>query len=95
MKHLLLALLISLSIPAQAGILGKSPEQAAEQAARENTPALTIWIEATLGFRNGGAARELTQAHKAFAAHGYKVVSVDPYIENGDLQGFFVTYQKP
>ena len=24
-----------------------------------------------------------------------KVVSVEPYIENGDLQGFFVTYQKP
>ena len=40
-------------------------------------------------------ANDLTRAHKAFAARGYKVVSVAPYIENGDLQGFFVTYQKP
>jgi len=37
----------------------------------------------------------LSKAHNAFASHGYKVQSVQPYIENGDLQGFFVTYQKP
>ena len=42
-----------------------------------------------------GAANSLSRAHQAFAAHGYKVQSVEPYIENGDLQGFFVTYQKP
>jgi hypothetical protein len=52
-------------------------------------------VDATWGFRHQGAANDLTRAHKAFAAQGYKVVSVAPYIENGDLQGFFVTYQKP
>ena len=56
---------------------------------------MTIWVDATWGFRNQGAANDLTRAHAAFAARGYKVVSVQPYIENGDLQGFFVTYQKP
>lgn len=100
MKHssthfLTLALLFACAWPAHAGLFDKSPEKAAEQATRDNAPAATIWVDASWGFRNQGAANDLTRAHKAFAARGYKVVSVAPYIENGDLQGFFVTYQKP
>lgn len=87
--------LLACGLPAQAALFGKSPERAAEQAANENAPAATVWIDASWGFRNQGAANDLTAAHKAFAARGYKVVEVEPYIENGDLQGFFVTYQKP
>ena len=91
----LLAALLSSALPAQAALFGKSAERAAEQAASENASAATIWVEASWGFRNQGAANDLTAAHKAFAARGYKVVSVEPYIENGDLEGFFVTYQRP
>lgn len=91
----LAATLLACAMPAQAALFGKSPERAAEQAAADNAPAATIWVEATWGFRNQGAANDLTDAHKAFAARGYKVVSVEPYIENGDLEGFFVTYQRP
>ena len=94
-RLLLPALLAIAALPAQAALFGKSPERAAEQAAAENAPAATIWVDASWGFRNQGAANDLTRAHKAFAARGYKVVSVEPYIETGDLQGFFVTYQKP
>ena len=100
MKALLPALALSLAlsvaiVPAQASVFGKSPEQAAAQAASENAQAVTIWVGATWGFRNQGAANDLTRAHKAFAAQGYRVLSVEPYIEDGDLKGFFVTYQKP
>ena len=80
---------------AQAGVFAKKPETVAEEAQAANLPAVTLWIEATWGMRNQGAANSLTKAHTAFAKYGYKVVSVQPYIENGDLQGFFVTYQKP
>jgi hypothetical protein len=80
---------------ANAGMLEKKPELAAEEAAKEQLPAVTIWISASWGFRNQGAANNLTKSHTAFAQRGYKVLSVQPYIENGDLQGFFVTYQKP
>jgi hypothetical protein len=81
--------------PANAALFGKKPDTSAEEAAAANLPAVTIWVDASWGFRNQGAANNLTKAHSAFAARGYKVVSVEPYIENGDLQGFFVTYQKP
>ena len=95
MRRLLLAVLLACALPAQAGLFQKKPETAAQDAARANLPAVTIWVDASWGFRNQGAANDLTRAHSAFAAQGYKVVSVQPYIENGDLEGFFVTYQRP
>lgn len=100
MRHLLLAsllaaTLLAATLPAHAALFAKKPETSAEEAARANLAAATIWVDASWGFRNQGAANSLSRAHQAFAARGYKVVSVEPYIENGDLQGFFVTYQKP
>ena len=99
MKPLLLAALLATAwataLPAHAGLFNKSPDKSAEEAARGNMPAVTIWVDATWGFRHQGAANALSDSHRAFAAKGYKVVSVAPYIENDDLQGFFVTYQKP
>jgi len=91
------ALLLSaaVALPAQAGLFEKKPEDSAAEAQRAGMLAVTIWVDATWGFRNQGAANALSRAHQAFASHGYKVQSVAPYIENGDLQGFFVTYQKP
>ena len=95
MRKLLLIAMFMLALPAQAALFGKSPEKSAAEAAAASMSAVTIWIDASWGFRNQGAANNLSKAHQAFAARGYKVVSVEPYIENGDLQGFFVTYQKP
>ena len=92
---LALALACTIALPARAGLFAKDPADAAAEAARQRLPAATIWVDASWGFRNQGAANSLSRAHQAFATRGYKVVSVEPYIENGDLQGFFVTYQKP
>jgi len=93
-RTLLFALLLALAVPAHAGLFGKSPPQAAAEAQREQLPAVTIWVDATWGFRKSGAANDLSAAHKAFYAAGYHVVGVQPHIENGDLQGFFITYEK-
>ena len=92
---LIAALTIAATLPAHAGLLTKKPETAAQEAAQANMQSVTIWVDASWGFRNQGAANSLNRAHQAFASHGYRVLSVEPYIENGDLQGFFVTYQKP
>ncbi len=92
---LLAAASIAATVPAHAALFEKKPEVSADEAARANLSAVTIWLDASWGFRNQGAANSLSKAHQAFATRGYKVLSVEPYIENGDLQGFFVTYQKP
>lgn len=87
--------MLAVPLPAAAALFGKSPEKSAAEAAAQQLPAVTVWIDASWGLRKQGAANDLSRAHQAFAARGYKVLSVQPYIENGDLQGFFVTYQKP
>ena len=97
MKRLFATLLLAaaVALPAQAGLFDKKPEDVAAEAQKSGLLATTIWVDATWGFRNQGAANALSRAHQAFATRGYRVQSVEPYIENGDLQGFFVTYQKP
>jgi hypothetical protein len=97
MKRLFATLLLAVAValPAQAGLFDKDPEAAAAEAGKAGLLAATIWVDASWGFRNQGAANALSRAHQAFATRGYRVQSVEPYIENGDLQGFFVTYQKP
>lgn len=87
---LLGAALALLSLPA----LARNYEAQAQKAAKVTLPAITIFVDADWGGREDGAARELTRAHVAFAAQGYDVISVAPYTENGDLEGFFVTYRR-
>jgi len=95
LASLLLPALLATPHDASASLFGKSPEKSAEEAANANMAAVTVWVDASWGFRKQGAANDLSRAHQAFTARGYRVVSVQPYIENGDLQGFFVTYEKP
>jgi hypothetical protein len=91
MKKLLLALALATAAPAA---LAVNLEATAAQAEATQAPAITVWIDSNWGFRKQGAAADLNKAHKVFGAHGYDVLSVEPYIENGDLQGFFVTYKR-
>lgn len=98
MRNLLLASLLvatcCMALPAHASLFGKKPEAAADEAVAARMAAVTIWVDASWGFRNQGAANSLNRAHQVFDQRGYRVHSVVPYIENGDLQGFFVTYEK-
>jgi hypothetical protein len=91
MRTLLLATVLLLASPAA---LAANLESIATQAQASKQPAVTVWISSTWGFRKQGAAKELNEAHRVFGARGYVVVSVESYVENGDLQGFFVTYRQ-
>jgi hypothetical protein len=93
MKRLLLALVLAVATLAPAAFAADLGAIAA-QAQASAQPAVTVWISSTWGFRKQGAAKELNEAHRVFGAHGFEVVSVEPYVENGDLQGFFVTYRR-
>ena len=55
---------------------------------------VTVFVDATLGFRKNHMANQLTKSHADYAARGYRYVDMAPYNENGDLVGFFVTYTK-
>jgi hypothetical protein len=55
---------------------------------------VTVFVDATFGFRKKHMAIQLTKSHADYAARGYRYVGMAPYNENGDLVGFFVTYTK-
>lgn len=68
-------------------------DREAAEARAANMPALTIFVDVRFGARTDGAARRLTESHGAFARHGYRLIDVEAYSENGDLVGFFVSYR--
>lgn len=68
------------------------PVQAASSSVSGDT--VTVFVDATFGFRKKHMATELTKSHADYAARGYRYVDMAPYSENGDLVGFFVTYTK-
>ncbi|HET6806552.1 MAG TPA: hypothetical protein VFH59_14050 [Frateuria sp.] len=55
---------------------------------------VTVFVDATFGFRKNHMASKLTRTHAEYAARGYHFVDMEPYNENGDLVGFFVTYAR-
>lgn len=64
----------------------------AEVAREENLPAVTIYVDVIAFGRKDRSAKKMTRMHKQFGDNGYQLVDVSPYTENGDLQGFFVSY---
>lgn len=84
-----LGVLIAAS-PAAAG----SIESALREAGDAGMPAITVFVDAQFGARTDGAARRLSTTHATAARHGFELVDVESYTENGDLVGFFVSYRR-
>ena len=66
----------------------------AAKALRTGAAGHTVYVDVTFGMRKKVAAAELNEAHRAFSDQGYEPVAVTAHEENGDLQGFFVTYRR-
>lgn len=67
---------------------------AAQKAKMGNLSAVTIFVDITSISRKKLAASKMTKLHQQFALEGYELLSVETYTENGDLEGFFVSYKK-
>ncbi len=94
-KILTTALAAALLAPALALAASQSHyDKKAAEAAGSGQRTVSIYVDVDLGARKSGSAGELNQSHRAFNVNGFDVVSVVGYTENGDLQGFFVTYVK-
>ncbi len=68
------------------------PVQATTASAPADT--VTVFVDATFGFRKKHMASQLSKSHAEYAARGYRYVDMAPYNENGDLVGVFVTYTR-
>ena len=66
----------------------------AEYAQANNLPAMTVFMDINKLTRKNLAAKKMTKIHAEFGAVGYELVGINPYTENGDLEGFFLSYRK-
>lgn len=85
-RIIILILIITMSFSA----LSKTD---AEEAVEKSLKAVTVFVDVNKLTRKNFAARKMTRLHNEFAEKGYELVSVSPYNENGDLEGFFVSYK--
>ncbi|MFC3193310.1 hypothetical protein ACFODZ_03535 [Marinicella sediminis] len=88
---LLLSSLFTLLCLTSAPVLAKNE---AQEAAQKGLKAVTVYLDVNLIARKHRAAKNLTELHQEFAAYGYELIQVNPYTENSDLQGFYVSYKK-
>lgn len=56
--------------------------------------ASTIFVPDKATSRQKGSAKKLSETHKVAEAQGWNFDEMQIYIEDGDLQGFFVTYTR-
>ena len=54
----------------------------------------TIFRDASRFSRKKNAAENMTEEHDEYTQTGWKFVDMETYIENGDLEGFFLTYSR-
>ena len=73
-------------------LIHADPVQASSTKASADT--VTVFVDATFGFRKKHMANQLSKSHAEYAARGYRYVDMAPYNENGDLVGVFVTYTR-
>jgi len=59
------------------------------------TEASTVFVEDATLRRHDGSAKRISDAHRNAEKQGWEFKDLDVYIENGDLQGFFITYTRP
>lgn len=64
----------------------------AEKAKADGLVAVTVFFDISILGRKDRAAKRMTKMHQKYAQNGYILLDVSPYTENGDLQGFYVSY---
>ena len=82
--------------------LASSPAFAKEEKAEEEIPAKcgelqahTVFLKDKAGNRQKGSAELISEQHKLAEKGGWNFDEMAIYIEDGDLQGFFITYSRP
>jgi hypothetical protein len=88
------ALAVLLAAASAAAPALAAPADDARLAREQGLETVTIHVDATFGMRKDGLARAITRAHAAFAAEGYAFADMELHVENGDVQGVFITYRR-
>lgn len=56
--------------------------------------AITVFHDISILGRKDRAAEKMTERHNEMALSGWRFASLEAYNENGDLEGFFISYTR-
>jgi len=70
---------------------GESTEKQADLNIQETK---TVFMDVASMNRRKGAAKNLTKLYAKEAEQGWRVIDLELYIEDNDLEGFFVTFAR-
>ena len=76
-------------------VLAQSGNLSAQAApARTCEESKTIFRDASRFSRKNNAAENMTKKHDEYTKNGWRFMDMETYIENSDLEGFFLTYSR-
>ncbi len=76
-------------------VLGQSGNLSAQAApATGCQESKTIFRDASRFSRKKNAGKNMTKKHDEYTQNGWKFMDMETYIENSDLEGFFLTYSR-
>jgi len=84
----------TLGAVAAAAIAVATISMAAESEKVEAAPPGVVTVFLSKGIGGKSTADAVNKLHVQWLAKGYTFVELDPYIEDGDLEGLWVTYKK-
>ncbi len=78
-------------------LAGQAPQAqeikpAPPQSAMAPPIAVVEWVDVVGPFRKNGGANGINSRNEKMAEKGYVFADLEPYLENGDLQGYWVVY---
>jgi hypothetical protein len=94
MKLAALLLALCLQIPAVRA-LAHEAARAEDVPARDCQEAVTVFQDVSRVGRKDRAASNISRRHDEMARQGWRFVGLESYIENGDLEGFYLSYVRP
>jgi len=68
--------------------------QTAPEPSMDCEEAITIFQDASRFGRKDRAAEQMTEKHNEMALSGWRFAGMEIYTENGDLEGFYVSYTR-
>ena len=89
------ALIIALGFPLSQAWAQQAEDPAAVAQAELNcSQSVTVFQDVFAAGRKDRAARNISRRHDEMAMSGWVFADMEIYSENGDLEGFFLTYKR-
>jgi len=90
-----LVIALAICLPASSVLAQQAKDMSAAPApVPECDEAITVFQDVSRIGRKDKAAKNMTGRHREMARSGWRFVDMEVYTENGDLEGFYLSYHR-